>query len=196
MIPPGPGAGSAACQRRRMLVLAFASCLAAAASTGAQPNLDPAGPFLPFWDRLPDHAGWRMLVSAPFPQSWPPGPGRLGAVVRYAFAMRLRPGLADGVEVAAPWARSTLRADGTVTVEPLRTRLEPLGVQGVRPLTAAESALAGQEGEVARLLLAGGQGAEAGLVRDYTCGWIGRLGIVAAAITPLHPAFSRWLACP
>ncbi|MGI4946032.1 MAG: hypothetical protein ACRYHQ_36645 [Janthinobacterium lividum] len=45
-------------------------------------------------------------------------------------------------------------------------------------------------------LLASGPGATNGLVRDVTCGWIGRQGVAAAAITPLHPGFVRWMACP
>lgn len=72
----------------------------------------------------------------------------------------------------------------------------PLGLQGVRPLGAAEIALAGREQDLAGQLLASGPGATNGLVRDVTCGWIGRQGVAAAAITPLHPGFVRWMACP
>lgn len=136
-----------------------------------------------------------MLVSPPFPRDWPPPPNGQGTVVRYAFAMRLKPGVADGAEMAAPWARMMQSTSGTVGVERLSLRLQPLGVQGVRPLRSAEMALIAREQEVAGRLLAGGDQFDDGLVRDFTCSWIGRLGMVAAAITPSHPAFVRWLAC-
>ncbi len=68
-----------------------------------QAATDPAQPFAQAWSRLPGTTGWRMLVSAPFPRDWPPEAGRHGLpVVRYAFDMRLRPGLADGAEMTAP----------------------------------------------------------------------------------------------
>lgn len=137
-----------------------------------------------------------MLVSPAFPRSWPPPADGARAVVRYAFAMRLNPAVADGAEMAAPWARVTLRAKGALGVERLPGRLRPLGVQGVRPLRSGEVVLAGREEEVAGLLLASGAPAKGGLVREFTCGWIGRQGVVAAAITPLHTDFVRWLACP
>ena len=126
---------------------------------------DPEAAFLPFWAELPDRAGWRMLVSPAFPRNWPPPNGR-GAVVRYALAMRLSQGVADGAEMAAPWASSTLGANGGVVVERLSIRLQPLGVQGVRPLRSAEIALVSREQEVAGRLLAGGDQATAGVVRD------------------------------
>ena len=152
--------------------------------------------FLPFWKELPDQAGWQMLVSPAFPQSWPPPPNGRRSVVRYAFATRLKPGVADGAEIAAPWARVTVDARGAQEVERLSRRLQLLGLQGIRPLSTAEIALAGREQDVAERLLAGGAQATDSLVRDVTCGWISRQGVVAAAITPLHPGFTRWLACP
>ena len=156
----------------------------------------PEAALLPFWTELPGRAGWQMLVSPAFPRSWPPPPAGSGVVVRYAFAMRLKPGVADGAEMGAPWARVTVDARGAQAVERLSRRLRPLGLQGVRPLGTAEIALLGREQEAAERLLAGSPQATDGLVRDVTCGWIGRQGVVAAAITPLHPGFVRWLACP
>ncbi len=80
-------------------------------------------------------------------------------------------------------------------IEPPLPRLKPLGIQGVRPLGPDEGVLAGRGQEVADRLLAGGEGATDRPVRDFTCNWIGRHGVVAAVITPLHPAFVRWLGC-
>ena len=115
--------------------------------------------------------------------------------MRYAFATRLKPGIADGAEMAAPWARVTLEATGAQRVVQLSRRLRPLGIQGVRPLGLAEITLADRETEAGERLLAGGTQARSNLVRDVTCGWISRQGVVAATITPLHPGFVRWLAC-
>ena len=181
------------------LLLAFPTVAQTVACGTSAPQGCRAGPeaaLLPFWMELPDRAGWQMLVSPAFPQSWPPPPAGRGAVVRYAFATRLNPGVADGAEMAAPWARLIMHAEGMQGVERLSPRLQSLGLQGVRPLGAAELALVGREQEAAERLLAGGPQATDGLVRDVTCGWIGRQGVVAAAITPLHPGFVRWLACP
>src|SRR5207237_4424 len=93
----------------------------------------PGTPFDASWGRLPDRAGWRMLVSPAFPASWPPVRGAPGEVIRYAFAMRIPIGVSDGAEMAAPWARSRVAADGRVMVEPLQSSLQPIGIQGVQP---------------------------------------------------------------
>lgn len=156
----------------------------------------PAQPFAEAWSQLPGSAGWQMQVSPPFPLDWPPDAvGHGMTVVRYAFAMLLRAGLADGAEMAAPWARSTESRGGAVTVTSLAAELHPLGIQGVRPITKTELDLVGREDEAARLLQAGAPDANSPLIRAATCGWIGRNGLAAAAITPLHPAFERWLSC-
>ena len=136
-----------------------------------------------------------MRVSAPFPQSWPPPAAGGMAVVRYAYAARLRPGLVDGEEVAAPWARVTEAPDDMVSVEVLQPTLHFLSIQGVRPLGAGELAPAEREAEAAALLQAGDGRATDGLVRASVCGWVARNGVIAATVTPLHPAFTRWLAC-
>jgi hypothetical protein len=177
-------------------VLAVLLCLLPTISANAQPTApDPSAVFLPGWNHLPDRAGWQMLVSPPFPGTWPM-PGGRGTLVRYSCAMRLDPAVSDGAEVAAPWAKSTLNSTGENVVEQLSTRLRPLGSQGVRPLRSEEIALLGREQEVAQRLLGGGKPATDGVVRDFTCSWISRQGVVAAAIMPLHPAFEHWLACP
>ena len=178
--------------RRWALLLA---CLLPALPARAQIAASEAqAVFAPLWDELPQQAGWQLQVSPPLPGAWPQPAG--GTVERYALALRLTPNIADGAEVAAPWAKSTVDATGRVGVERLSPRLRPLGVQGVRPLRSEEIVLIDREQEVARLLLAGGAAATNGLVRDFTCGWIGRQGVAAAAIMPLHPGFTRWLACP
>lgn len=173
--------------------------LAGCGTSPSQPAAATASPeaaFLPLWSQLPNRAGWRILVSPAFPATWPPARGTPGAVNRYAFAMRIPAGLADGAVMAAPWARSLEGADGTTAVERLQPDLQPLGIQGVRPIAGVEAALARREEDVAALLLAGADRATDRLVREFTCGWIKRQGVVAAAITPRHPGFAAWLACP
>ena len=155
---------------------------------------DPGAAFLPAWNELADRSGWQMLVSPPFPGAWPPPAG--STLVRYAFAVRLNPVIADGAEIAAPWATSTLGSTGEIVVERLVTRLQLLGVQGVRPLSTAEIALADREQDVTQRLIAGGDQATDAVVRDFMCGWIARQGVVAAAIMPLHSDFKHWLNCP
>jgi hypothetical protein len=156
---------------------------------------DPKAAFVPLWNETPDRAGLQMLVSPAFPIDWPQRPNRKSAVVRYAFAMRLNSGVADGAEMTAPWAMITRDASGGTVVERLSLDLRPVGVQGVRPLRSAELALIGREQDVADRLLAGGDPVNDGLVHDFTCGWIGRMGLIAAEITPRHSAFMHWLAC-
>lgn len=177
-------------------ILAFLVCLLPAIGAKAQSSVpDASVVFLPAWDRLPDRAGWQMLVSPAFPGTWPVPNGR-GTLVRYSFAMRLDPAVSDAAEVTAPWAKSTLSSTGEMVVEQLMARLQPLGLQGVRPLSSAEIILIGREQEVGQRLLAGGERAADDVVRDFTCSWMARQGVVAAAIMPLHPDFQRWLACP
>ena len=180
----------------RMIPRSCASIVLASAIwllVGAMPNPDAA--FATLWESMPDRAGWQMLVSPPLPRDWPLRQDGHVAVVRYAFAMRLRPGLADSAEMTVPWAELIQTSDGAVDVESLSGRLEPLSLQGVRPLRSAEVTLIAREQEVVDQLLADGSPSDDRLLRDFTCSWMGRLSVVAAAIAPSHPAFMRWLAC-
>ena len=174
---PGPGCPPAGC---------------AAATTA--PASDPTTPFGPAWRQIGTAGDWQLVVSPAFPLAWPPGPEG-PVLVRYAYAMRLRPGLADGAEVASPWARSVAAATGRPSVDILQRRLEPLGTQGVRPLRADELGLALRGNDVAVLLAGSLDPGQEALVRAFTCGWIARNGVVAAAIAPRHPAFAAWLGC-
>lgn len=171
--------------------LIFLVCLLPAIDAKAQSSVpDASAVFLPAWNGLPGRAGWRMLVSPAFPGTWPLPSGR-GTLVRYSFAIRLDPAVSDAAEMTAPWAKSTLSSNGEVVVEQLSARLQPLGLQGVQPLESAEIVLIGREQKVAQRLLAGGERATDSVVRDFTCSWIARQGVVAAAIMPLHPDFQR-----
>lgn len=170
-------------------------CTSAPAQPASPRKADPAAPFRAAWQGLSGarDGRWDLHVSAGFPRSWPPGAEP--AVVRYAFAMRHARDLSDGMEVAAPWARSTESADGTVTMELLRPQVDRIGIQGVRPMRADELSLARREEEVAVLLTRPLDPAGESLVRRFTCDWLKRQGTAAAEILPRHEGFVRWLAC-
>lgn len=80
--------------------------------------------------------GWGPCLTTPLPLYWPPL--ERGVVVWYCYAQRMQPGLMDGVEISAPWARLILQ---NTEVQPALQRLteviEPLGIQGVRPIDPA-----------------------------------------------------------
>lgn len=163
----------------------------------AQPG-DPSAPFASDWEQVAGSArggqGWVMHVSPAFPEHWPPRGG--DALVRYASAYRLPQHVADGAETAAPWARSVGTPGVAARVELLRPWLEPIGMQGVRPMRAGEAELAGRQEEAAALLLSPRlDPAAEELVRAFYCNWLGRKGVLAAAIMPRHPEFHLWLSC-
>ncbi|MCR0985241.1 hypothetical protein [Roseomonas populi] len=179
---PGPG-------RRHLAALLLA--LAPAARAGAVP---PGPEIEAAWAALgPAARGWSLLVSPAFPLAWPPD--GTAALRRYAFAYRQRPGLADGVEIAAPWAAADTHPGAPARIIRLAADLSPLGIQGVRPLGAEETRLIGREAEVAALLAAPPDEAGAALIRAFHCNWARRQGVVARAIAPSHPAFTAWLGC-
>jgi hypothetical protein len=83
------------------------------------PSPDPTRPFLPAWKQVADRSGLSMLVTPAIPEHWPPQTReRPTALVRYAFAFRLATHLADGSEVAVPWARSVEGQDGSTAIQP------------------------------------------------------------------------------
>ena len=160
---------------------------------GAMPNPDAA-----FGDSLGEHAGPRWLADAGVAAV----AARLAATPRWARrrgALRLRhaPAARPGGQRRDDRALGQIiqTSDGAVDVESLSGRLEPLSLQGVRPLRSAEVTLIAREQEVVDQLLADGSPSDDRLLRDFTSSWMGRLSVVAAAIAPSHPAFMRWLAC-
>jgi hypothetical protein len=89
------------------------------------------------WDRL-GVSGWEPCLTPPLPETWPPV--REGAVIWYCYAEGFRPGLMDGVEIAAPWGRIVLFPGGEPAFELLGAEIEELGIQGIRPLLGHEMA--------------------------------------------------------
>ncbi|MBP0493917.1 hypothetical protein [Roseomonas indoligenes] len=169
------------------------AALLLALPAGAQP-LPPGAEVEAAWAALgPSARGWSPLVSPAFPLAWPPD--GTAALRRYAFAYRQRPGLADGVEVAAPWAAAETRPGAPTRIILLAGGLAPLGIQGVRPLRPEEMRLIEREAEVAALLAAPPDRDGAALIRAFHCNWASRQGVVARTVAPDHPDFIAWLGC-
>jgi hypothetical protein len=138
---------------------------------------------------------WRPRLSPPLPSAWPPDGQR--RLLTYAYAFRLKPSIGQGEEIASPWAR-VITGDGIVELEELG-HPRPLGLQGVRPLSAEELEIArtapAAAAELDRLV----QGVdlpEAPPVLRYYCFWRQVNGVLAAELEQRHPEFFRWLACP
>jgi hypothetical protein len=77
------------------------------------------------WADTDAEAGWELRRTPPLPTRWPPPTD--GSAVWLCYAERL--GAAGSIELAGPWARITLPADGTAspTVERLSEAVEPIG---------------------------------------------------------------------
>jgi len=149
-------------------------------------------PFAESWAALGRGAlGWSMRVAPPLPVVWP-GDGRL---VRYAYAYRLRPGLADGEEQVGPFARAIEAPGWAVRVEVLEGALTPIGIQGVRPLRQGELAIPALAAPAAAALAAPMTPDGARVIRTYYCFWLGVNGVVAAQVGPRHAGFIAWLDC-
>lgn len=158
----------------------------------AQPR-DAAPPFAEAWrETIQPGEVWAPNVSVPLPLEWPTPDS---ALVQYAFAWRMRPTLADGVEVTEPYARAVEWPDGTVRVERLTPRFVLRGIQGVRPLREEEVALARRVTELPALLRAPASARRDADLRAITCFWTRVQGVQAAAIMPRHPAYAAWLGC-
>ena len=147
-----------------------------------QPAAEPGAPL------------WSPRLTPPLPAVWPPD-GKGGYVV-HAFAAAMRPSLHDGEEVAAPWIRFQL-GGGALESRDLGT-LRRLGMQGVRPLNAAEA-------EVARTADAAEQAVvaltkttrsdPAPLVKRYYCQWASNNAVIGAELKRLHAGFFTALGC-
>ncbi len=138
-----------------VLVLALAAAAGGPHARARDEAEEPGRAFAPAWAGLADTSGWRMRVSAPFPQAWPPPAGG-AAVVCYAYAARLRPGLADGEQVASPWARSVEAPDGVTRVTVLGTVAAPSWGAGRAPAARRGGGLGGT-GAGGRRAAAGGE---------------------------------------
>lgn len=143
----------------------------------------------PHFRQIPGSIGWVLDVTPPVPMCWPEEP-----LVYYASARRFRPGLSDGQDIAAPWARVDSQANVTLLTDSVTL----LGTEGIRPLTRGELLLL-QEVERAGPLqdlwpLAPRDPAVAMLLRRWYCHW-SRVRLVSRDVLARHPEFAAFLDC-
>jgi len=140
---------------------------------------------------------WSSSSTPPFPAQWPPTPTTTW--VRYAYAYGLDPQLADGEQIARPWARLELAAgSGRARVVLLSRKLEGIGTQGVAPLDAASlKVLETEDAVTARCLRLDGPPPagrpETTELAAFFRTWLGFNGVIAEAIGPDHAAFLAWV---
>lgn len=145
---------------------------------------------------------WNFQSSPPLPCAWPAQGS--GKVCYYLYSQATDPRLADGVRVAAPWAKAVadLRLPSPEPrIEMLGMRLEELGIQGHRPLSGGELAIV-KTGDAAKggleAWVAGRPGLSPGSlaeIKTYYCQWKRNNGVIAAALAPQQAEFFAWLAC-
>jgi hypothetical protein len=148
-------------------------------------------------DRPP--VAWSRRTTPVFPTAWPPTATTVWVRYAYAAGRDLGGGLADGEQVAWPWARVELRPGAaTAAIVPLSARLEPLAIQGVRPIDAATAARLRQEEQITAICLRmvgppDPAAAETAELRAFYRAWLGFNGVIAGAIRSDHGAFLDWI---
>jgi hypothetical protein len=145
---------------------------------------------------------WTYQVSPPFPMDWFPAPTRRLCYYAYATGFSVQGGLADAVYVAAPWCRVIVdwAAESPPVLEHLSSHLRKIGIQGFRPITAAEKAVYDQAGSVGRYLsgltsIPEALAPETRRLKAYYCTWSNHNGTVLPEIQAFHEGFFGWLAC-
>ena len=160
------------------------------------------------WERLQRSerrptVGWSYSLTPPFPGDWFPRARTRPLFYAFAQGHDMSGGLRDGVYIAGPWARIEERAadrDGA-RVKVLSRDLDPIGVQGVSPISR-EELLATRGEPIQRLLESLIQAATdppaatLGRVRTFYRAWIRENGVMAEGLRPFHPALFEWVAGP
>lgn len=150
------------------------------------------------WPEIANTEGWSPQFTPGLPATWPPR-GRPPRLVWYGFAYgRFNPtSLVDAVEVGSLWGRVVQIGAGaspTYDYELLTRRVEPLGVQGVRPMSAEEISAA-EDLPRAEHKLASTRFPR--LFRHPFAGpyasWLSTNGVIAARLRPTHGAFLDWI---
>ncbi|MEO6953923.1 MAG: hypothetical protein ABI321_19125 [Polyangia bacterium] len=139
----------------------------------------------------PSDAGWTMEVTPFVPASWPPD----GAVIAYAYARRIEPGLQDGYVVAHVWAKARISRDGTLAIEHLADRVVELGIQGFRPVATAEIERTVAEGRRAQASFLSARSLgdiDASAARAFFRTWRDFHGLIHKEVAARHPAFFTW----
>ncbi len=155
-----------------------------------QPDVDLAAKYPVFWS---------YHITPPFPATWPLADN--SRLYYYVFAYGRGNGLADGVYVAAPWARVEVYPGdmGLPSINLLMDEIVQIGVQGERPLNAKEIAISkiGESAEAYLATLATMPDKSDRVVfqlKEYYCQWL-RFSGIEEQIGRLHESFIHWLAC-
>jgi len=178
----------------RMIVVMLAMLIAACGGGTAMSNATPTP--RPYASPSGPQAMWTMMQSPLFPSEWPPTASTTW--VRYTFEYGRNPTkLMDGAYVTQPLTRTIVQRDGSDgEATTLSTALEEAGIQGVKPLDAASSAVLGKGAQVQAQLLALQalpDEAVAAQVREYYRVWVGLNGTITKFIRPNHTAFFEWI---
>jgi hypothetical protein len=118
----------------------------------------------------------------------------------YASGNSLERPLADGIHVAAPWARVEVEpaAGLVVRVEQLSPETREVGIQGVRPVSREELAIYDERASVEAYLrglraLPEAGTAETQRLQRYYRTWLKYNGTIARAIQAYHEAYFAWV---
>jgi hypothetical protein len=159
------------------------------------------GMMLSAWQKVtkPKALGWALRVTPPLPLHW--GENRPIEWVLYGYGADVLPDAADAERIARPFAigrigRPAAPGDQPETkVEVLRTTLEPLELQGVRPRYASEQVI-WQPVERACLSMTAppaSDSAEASQLRHAYQAWLKDNGVIAQELSRDHDAFFTWV---
>lgn len=147
-----------------------------------------------------DTIGWSYRFTPPFPLVWPPA--ATAGVVYYGIPYGLAPGrLSDGEHVGEAWVKVELVSGQAPRVLVLREMIQPLGIQGVRPLSEKELRLEREHAQgpqhVATLTgLRADTDSQAIQIRGYYCSWVRHNHLTAKRLAAVHSDFFTWIACP
>ncbi len=136
---------------------------------------------------------WSMAITPPLPADMPPR--GIVRVYAYATGFDVAGGLVDGVRVAAPWAevQHLFGKPQAIALRVLRNMIEPIGIQGVRPVGPEELRSSSDQDSWAGWLRAGTSGRAAAAAHRAYQHWRADNGVIAAALKPELPEFFAWL---
>lgn len=158
------------------------------------------GLMLSAWKQVtkPDRPGWALRVTPPLPLHW--GENKPVEWVIYGYGADVLPNASDAERIAKPFAigrigRPSAPGEQPETkIEQLRTTLDPLDLQGVKPHYQSASVI-WQPVERACLSMTAppvAGSAEATLLRNAYLAWLNDNGVIAQELSRDHGAFFTW----
>lgn len=158
------------------------------------------GVMLGAWQTVtkPNRPGWALRVTPPLPLHW--GEHQPIEWVVYGYSADVLPDASDAERIARPFAigrigRPSAPGDQPETkVDVLRTTIEPLDLQGVKPRYQSASVM-WQPVERACLSMTAmpaPDSAEATLLRNAYHAWLNDNGVIAQELSKDHAAFFTW----